>query len=151
MKNTTSKATLQADFENCTEHNCIEYKQVTIAENFYKLFPKFVSEVHHSNLGKIIIYCSSKEEMQYIDNMLWTYEQLSFLPHATEYDAHAEIQPILIMSSVTFNNPNISSIAIVILPEEEYVAKKVLQSMKLYQDQVDYTFKKVVFVRKTNV
>lgn len=48
--------------------------------------------------GKILILCNSKQEMQIVDVILWTYEQLRFIPHGTEDDPYIEQHPVLILT-----------------------------------------------------
>ena len=43
-----------------------------------------------------------------LDRTLWTYKSLSFVPHGTELDISAELQPIYITTVETFpNRPNV--------------------------------------------
>ena len=48
---------------------------------------------------KVHIICANKEEMEMLDQNLWTYSSLSFLPHGTEDDPEPDKQKIYISCS----------------------------------------------------
>lgn len=71
-------------------------------ENFLKSLAKFVHSLYeqrHSSTSRIIVLCQSKKEMENVDVVLWTYEQLCFVPHGTEDDKYCSDHPILIVSA----------------------------------------------------
>ena len=45
---------------------------------------------------RALIKCESADRMQAIDNLLWTYSEQTFLPHAAKGDGDAARQPALI-------------------------------------------------------
>lgn len=45
---------------------------------------------------RALIKCESADRMQTIDNLLWTYSEQTFLPHAAKGDGDAARQPVLI-------------------------------------------------------
>ena len=53
---------------------------------------------------RAVIKVDSAERADAIDNLLWTYQEQSFLPHAQQGDGKAERQPVLI--TVEDGNPN---------------------------------------------
>jgi DNA polymerase III subunit chi len=53
---------------------------------------------------KVIVQASSDDRVDALDAHLWTFSDDSFLPHATERDANAGEQPILLTANNT--NPN---------------------------------------------
>ena len=71
---------------------------------------------------KIHIICASKEELEMLDQNLWTHSSLSFLPHGTEYDPEPAKQKIYI--SCSHDNKNEADIIVMKhnMPEnlEEY-------------------------------
>ena len=74
---------------------------------FSKTFSKLVECVYltYYNKGyKIHVLCDSEQIMLNIDSILWTYEQLKFLPHGTEKDSSQEDQPILLITKI-HNSP----------------------------------------------
>jgi DNA polymerase III subunit chi len=52
----------------------------------------------------IVVQAASEERVDALDAHLWTYREDSFLPHGTERDGDAEMQPVLI--TVNEGNPN---------------------------------------------
>jgi len=56
---------------------------------------------------KIIIKCSNKEEVEAIDEMIWTYRKDSFIPHGCKKNGFENEQPIWITSKdENVNNAN---------------------------------------------
>jgi len=53
---------------------------------------------------KIVVMTGSSERTAVIDNLLWTYDPASWLPHGAARDGDAALQPILITESD--ENPN---------------------------------------------
>jgi len=45
---------------------------------------------------KVAVQCPSEAACRQLDNALWTFSDRSFLPHATEFDAYPEEQPVLL-------------------------------------------------------
>lgn len=62
-----------------------------------KAFPKLVETIS-SKGNKVSVLCKNPESMQEMDNLLWTFEQLSFLPHVTENDQMIDQTPVLLAS-----------------------------------------------------
>ena len=55
-------------------------------------------ETVYSKGNRLLIYCSDGAKIQQLDNFLWTFKQLAFIPHATIHDEQElklEDQPIL--------------------------------------------------------
>jgi DNA polymerase-3 subunit chi len=75
-----------------------------------KVFPKIIEGVVNKG-NKVHILCGA-EQVQELDDLLWTYEQLSFLPHATYQDPKPLEQPIIISDkSVAMNGAKVLAIA----------------------------------------
>jgi len=68
-----------------------------IQKSLYKVtFPKIVMKILDAG-GKVNLLCENKDEMEYIDNLMWTFSQLSFIPHSTENDKfNEELQDLII-------------------------------------------------------
>lgn len=67
------------------------------------VLPKLIE----SSLGKpwrALIKCESADRAASLDNLLWTYDEESFLPHAQLGDGDSQRQPVLIV--VEDGNPN---------------------------------------------
>ena len=57
------------------------------------------------SLGKkIIIRVGNEERIEFLNSLLWTYDDQSFLPHGSKKDGFAEMQPIWLTSQN--DNPN---------------------------------------------
>ncbi|MDJ1257200.1 MAG: DNA polymerase III subunit chi [Candidatus Midichloria sp.] len=57
---------------------------------------------------RVHILCKNKSEMHKLDNDLWTYSVLAFLPHATEEDTFLDQQKILLTTQTSnLNNANV--------------------------------------------
>lgn len=63
-----------------------------------KAFPKLVETIS-SKGNKVVVLCKNSESMQEMDGLLWTFEQLSFLPHVTENDKMIEETPVLLVAN----------------------------------------------------
>ncbi len=67
---------------------------------------------------KICVKTQTKERVKFLDQLLWTYTQESFLPHGTiNDDKHQDKQPIFITDEDT--NPNQASILITVDDADE--------------------------------
>lgn len=65
--------------------------------------PKLLNKVLEANM-KAVIKVPTKIHMDDIDQILWTYDTESFLPHDTEKSKHKEYQPVYITTGE--DNPN---------------------------------------------
>jgi DNA polymerase-3 subunit chi len=77
-------------------------------ENFAKKFvPKLLEQII-SKGNRVLVLCKDSEEMRSLDEFLWLYEQLSFLPHVTQGDEQKEVCPIVLATEhVNHNNANV--------------------------------------------
>ncbi|MBO7555867.1 MAG: DNA polymerase III subunit chi [Alphaproteobacteria bacterium] len=67
------------------------------------VLPKLLEKSYQ--LGKkILVKIGNEERVDFINNLLWTYNEESFLPHGSKKDGHAEMQPIWLTSNN--ENPN---------------------------------------------
>jgi DNA polymerase-3 subunit chi len=57
---------------------------------------------------RAVIRCESAERADAIDNLLWTYDEASFLPHAQQGDGNSAKQAVLI--TVENANPNAANV-----------------------------------------
>ncbi len=53
---------------------------------------------------RILVMAGSRERVEHLDALLWTYDDASFLPHGSRRDGAAERQPILLTDAD--ENPN---------------------------------------------
>lgn len=82
------------------------YRLTTIP--FIRAFPKLLESVTKGGY-RVQVLCSSIEEINNLDTVLWTYSSLSFLPHATQNDNYKDDQPIYLTLD-QYDNPNGSKI-----------------------------------------
>ena len=68
-----------------------------------KALAKLLEKVLERGLRAVVI-AGSEERVEALNTALWTYEQDSFLPHASARDGNAEAQPIWL--TVEDENPN---------------------------------------------
>ena len=66
--------------------------------NFLKMVTKLVESIISQN-QKAYLLCNNKEEETTIDNLLWSYSQLSFIPHAISSDPYLSDQLVVIGSN----------------------------------------------------
>lgn len=88
------------------------YRPTKIAPQ--KVLPKLLESVIAKG-NNVHILCENDEQVKVLDDYLWTYEQLSFLPHATYQDDLLEKQPIVL--SVNDNNLNNASVLVLSEPK----------------------------------
>jgi DNA polymerase-3 subunit chi len=68
-----------------------------------RALPKLLEKVLASGMRAVVI-TGSEERVAALDSALWTYEQLSFLPHGSARDGDAAEQPIWLTTAD--ENPN---------------------------------------------
>lgn len=76
-----------------------------------QVLPK-LCEKAYSTGKRIKILVGNEERVEFINSLLWTYSEESFLPHGSKKDGFAEDQPIFISSSE--DNENKASLLILI-------------------------------------
>jgi len=64
-----------------------------------KLLEKIVGAGH-----RVVVVAGSAERVGFLDNLLWTYEPESWLPHGTNRDGEAALQPVFLTDAE--DNPN---------------------------------------------
>lgn len=102
----------------------IVYQSASAAPN--KVLSKLIETVWLRS-NKILIYCEDQKRLAEFDNILWTYEQLSFLPHVLEDDELASKTPIVLASKQNnLNNANILVCLEPKLPEFAFDFEKVI-------------------------
>jgi len=68
-----------------------------------KFVPKLVEQII-SKGSKVFILCRDEEQVKSYDELLWSYEQLSFLPHVTNIDHTAAETAIVIGANLEQSN-----------------------------------------------
>lgn len=72
-------------------------------EDFRKTLPKLVESIIAQD-KRIYLLCDNSEQEKEIDYLLWSYSQLSFIPHGTTSDPYLKEQKVLIGSDPYFEN-----------------------------------------------
>lgn len=72
-----------------------------------KALPQLLAKAHEAGL-RAVVKVSDEARMASLDKALWTYQQLAFLPHASEGHPEPERQPVLL--SVSGDNANGASL-----------------------------------------
>ena len=68
-----------------------------------KLLEKAVSAGH-----RVLVLAESEGKVEQLNQLLWTYDPNSFLPHGSKKDPHPEMQPIYLTSEAESpNNPDV--------------------------------------------
>ena len=80
--------------------------------SFFKVLPKLLESIVAKG-NKIILLAANDEQISSLDDLLWVYSQLSFLPHATYKDELREGNPIYITTSEQDNIIKANFIAVV--------------------------------------
>lgn len=65
--------------------------------------PKLVEKAYGAGM-RVLLLMGSEEMVEYMNQQLWTYAQLGFLPHGTLKEAAPERQPVLIACAETAVN-----------------------------------------------
>ena len=76
-----------------------------------RVLPKLLGKALATG-ARVVVMAGSSERVDVLDQMLWTYDAASFLPHGSARTGEAEVQPIWL--TVDDENPNESSILILI-------------------------------------
>jgi len=71
--------------------------------------PKVLEKAHASG-ARVVVMAGSAERVDTLDQVLWTYDPASFLPHGSARNGEAEAQPIWL--TVDDENPNEASILV---------------------------------------
>lgn len=61
---------------------------------------------------RIVVMAGSRERVEHLDDLLWTYNDVSFLPHGSAREGQAERQPIWL--TAVDENPNRASMLVLL-------------------------------------
>ncbi len=68
-----------------------------------EVLPKLLEKAYATG-KKIVVKIGTEERVDFLNALLWTYNDQSFLPHGTHKDGNAELQPIWLTAEN--ENPN---------------------------------------------
>ncbi|MBE6448683.1 MAG: DNA polymerase III subunit chi [Alphaproteobacteria bacterium] len=71
------------------------------------ILPKLLEKAYETGKSTLV-KVGNDERVEFLNGVLWTYSDNSFLPHGSKKDGNAELQPIWLTSGD--DNPNISSL-----------------------------------------
>ena len=72
-----------------------------------KLLERAISGGRH-----VVVLAGSEERVEYLNSLLWTYEEASFLPHGSVRDGYPDRQPVWLTAKD--ENPNQASILMMV-------------------------------------
>jgi DNA polymerase-3 subunit chi len=123
----------------------VNFYQLTLSP-LDKVLPKLLEQIITQKHNRVLLVCPDKSTMRKMDALLWTFAQLSFLPHATEDDPMPEEQPILLTTSaelnlnsaniictLTYQTPQIKFEKLLIMFEQDDLSK-IIQIKKLHAE-----------------
>jgi len=61
---------------------------------------------------KVVVRAGSDAQVQAVDDMLWTYDDMSFLPHGTATMGHQDVQPVYL--TAVMENPIDASVLMLV-------------------------------------
>jgi DNA polymerase-3 subunit chi len=72
-----------------------------------KLLERALAEKH-----RVVVMAGSTERVDHLDELLWTYDEASFLPHGSARDGNAEAQPVWLTTAD--ENPNRATMLVLV-------------------------------------
>ncbi len=67
------------------------------------VLPKLLEKAYATG-KKIVVKVGNEERVEFLNSLLWTYNDTSFLPHGSKKDGFADMQPIWLTSGNDFAN-----------------------------------------------
>lgn len=71
------------------------------------VLPKLLEKAYETGKS-VLVRVGNEERVEFLNALLWTYNDQSFLPHGSKKDGNAELQPIWLTSGT--DNPNMASL-----------------------------------------
>ncbi len=72
-----------------------------------EVLPKLLEKAYSTGKSTLL-RIGTEERVDFLNGLLWTYSDQSFLPHGSHKDGNAELQPIWLTSGT--DNPNMASL-----------------------------------------
>ena len=77
------------------------------SQNLETVLPKLLEKAYGTGKS-IVVRVGTAERVDFLNSLLWTYNDQSFLPHGSSKDGNAELQPIWLTSGTDV--PNLASL-----------------------------------------
>lgn len=71
------------------------------------VLPKLLEKAYETGKS-VLVRVGNEERVEFLNALLWTYNDQSFLPHGSAKDGNAELQPIWLTHGI--DNPNLASL-----------------------------------------
>lgn len=88
----------------------IQFYQLTVTP-LERALPKLLEKALASG-QRAVVYCGSEERAEQLNQLLWTYDPNSFLPHGTARDGNAQQQPVYLAAGQ--ENINEATVAVAV-------------------------------------
>ncbi len=100
--------TLKASFtgENMTDIHFYHLTRTPLEQALPKLLEKAIQGGFRS-----VVLMESEEKVEWMNNILWTYDPNSFLPHGSMKDGNTELQPVYLTAKE--ENPNKANLLVI--------------------------------------
>ncbi|MBQ8662151.1 MAG: DNA polymerase III subunit chi, partial [Alphaproteobacteria bacterium] len=76
------------------------------SQSLENVLPKLLEKAYETKKS-VVVRIGNEERVEFLNGLLWTYNDQSFLPHGSKKDGYAELQPIWLTSGT--DNPNMAS------------------------------------------
>lgn len=77
------------------------------SQTLEQVLPKLLEKAYETGKS-VLVRVGTDERVEFLNALLWTYDDQSFLPHGSKKDGNAELQPIWLTSGT--DNPNLASL-----------------------------------------
>lgn len=77
------------------------------SQTLENVLPKLLEKAYETGKS-VLVRVGNEERVEFLNALLWTYNDQSFLPHGSKKDGNAELQPIWLTSGT--DNPNMASL-----------------------------------------
>lgn len=82
-----------------------------LREPLERALPKLLEKALERDM-RAVIRCTDPDRLNTLNRLLWTYDQGSFLPHGSEADGHADLQPVYL--TLKDENPNGANLLVLV-------------------------------------
>jgi DNA polymerase-3 subunit chi len=94
-----------------------------------RALPKLLEKALQGSFRAVVLM-ESEEKVEWLNNMLWSYDPASFLPHGSEKDGTPEQQPIYITTNI--ENPNDANLLVITDGLEPEISDKFIRVLDMF-------------------